>query len=1140
MADNEHGHHHHHHHHHGYLQMRFRYFLHVLFKYLSFLPLVSVLFLLGIFPIFYYGGRLWWQWLALSILVSSCGFWAVSSWWRGGNSLDIRPLAAFFLLPLAYGLFQLLQCSAIVEALSPKAASLISDFNGLGLGVARKCLSLAPDATIEKLGIILVCLLFFTLVCSQFRNQLYIKLLMWALSLGAFLNATLAFMQNFMGKGGMASIAPFTGTFINRNHFGFLMMIGILSSMGLLVINTSSTVRSRRAAVNDGRKTRPLFNALLSLFIFIEFSALVLTQSRGAFIGVGVALVVFFIGWIVKERNNMRDKGRQLLLAFVALTVSALLCALPFAMERLSQRYKTLLDSDLTMNDRIYVWRITLNYIGDFWKTGSGIGSYRDLIERYEEGRVTQQFIDHAHNDYLELAAECGVPFTCILLGLLLWYVGSGFKRVWHSGNVNYRWCGWAALSALIGCMVHELFEFNMQAWSNSLAVTALLAVLSISCRHGIEPLPANEAAHQAICDARFKWRLPLLFLGLLLFCLVPTCIQKFKAAMLYSEYQARHARQNIFWTPGRRDYEQRIGILTSVDRKLPCYRAESKLATLYANLAGMEQKPSQENWRKACDYAAMAMKRAPVDGNFALLCAEIFSRANACGARMDSDWFVLQLFLWAHQCIPFKQKALHNTAMEAFKYYVKSLSIYPDEVAESRQRALRLLVSCMNTDSSHAVKYIPYIAQVVENKQQLKELCSGGMETRIALSRYFAMGGDYDASLEIIDDILKAKATGVALPSEEEYKLLDWRCGIYRLRRDEEHWRQDCEQLNNICHAKKMRLLAEARQLAEKSGNQEAVSKLVALEYMNPALPEYIMMLAQQYQFLGRNTDCLHLLLTLSYGEKPPATKLLLQAWDMLLPYDKNPPRDMEAIRHTFLGAAIQILLAENGEKPIYDVRQAIEKLENLEKRYQGSSWLQFHLIPFFIGRGCECLGLDDRAIDAYRRALKISPRNLYVLKRMKRLTADGVTDAQLEILRFADKCKRPLSIVSPNLIFMGFKSNTECVEALHSKLKLDMLALCTGDIKSEYHFSMQFYDKKGTCFRNDFDWSGTTYPMVSWRVGEVHSSSFEGQPHLLALKGAKRPLEQGNVSVSVSVSVLKHKLQPVPSIVEHLWKVK
>ncbi|MBR6372513.1 MAG: hypothetical protein IKS20_04970, partial [Victivallales bacterium] len=593
-----------------------------------------------------------------------------------------------------------------------------------------------------------------------------------------------------------------------------------------------------------------------------------------------------------------------------------------------------------------------------------------------------------------------------------------------------------------------------------------------------------------------------------------------------------------IFWSPGRKDYLRRIGVLNSVEKDLPCFRVESKLALLYANLAGLDRGAAGENWRKACDYAAMAMRHAPMDGNFAVLGAEIFSRANSSGARMDSDYSRLKLFLWAYQCIPSKQKALESAAIEAFKYYAKALSIFPEEVPEARQRALGLLVQCIKNNPSSCRKYIPFIAQAAENEAQLMELCSDSVEVRLALAQYFAGMGNYSTSLKIMNQLLAGNGSDNALEYDDEYRLLDRRCGIYRLKGDEERWRLDVEKMKKLCYANKMKLIEEALALVKKAGNQEVVLRLEPLEYINPALPEYIILLAQQYKILGKNSDCLHLLLRLSYVERPPDIKFLLDARDLFVTNDKYHALESEVLRSFFLDAAIEIMLSEKGHAS--NVHKAINNLERLEGTYQSNSWLQFHLIPFYIARGYECIKEQEKAIEAYRRALKISPNNLYVLRRLGNLTREGLADKQIEILDFANKCKRPLSRVTPNLTFLGFKTSPEFVEALHSNVKLDVRMLCTSDIKAEYHFNMAFNDKKGICFANELDWSKTATPMVSWRVGEVYSHEYEWQPHLMALKGTSRTLEPGDVSVSVSVSVLKQKLRPMPSIVERLWKVK
>ena len=59
---------------------------------------------------------------------------------------------------------------------------------------------------------------------------------MTAVVVSAFANAGFAFWELWRQDqgGGMQALTVFTGVFLNRNHFGFMMLLGILAGMGLL------------------------------------------------------------------------------------------------------------------------------------------------------------------------------------------------------------------------------------------------------------------------------------------------------------------------------------------------------------------------------------------------------------------------------------------------------------------------------------------------------------------------------------------------------------------------------------------------------------------------------------------------------------------------------------------------------------------------------------------------------------------------------------------------------------------------------------------------------------------------------------------------------------------------------------------
>ncbi len=65
--------------------------------------------------------------------------------------------------------------------------------------------------------------------------------------------------------------------------------------------------------------------------------------------------------------------------------------------------------------------------------TGWGLGSYVPVYKAfalYDDGT----WVNQAHNDYLEWAAEGGIPFACIMLVLIVWSVRPSLNSIWGVG----------------------------------------------------------------------------------------------------------------------------------------------------------------------------------------------------------------------------------------------------------------------------------------------------------------------------------------------------------------------------------------------------------------------------------------------------------------------------------------------------------------------------------------------------------------------------------------------------------------------------------------------------------------------------------------------------------------------------------
>ncbi|MBU1125429.1 MAG: O-antigen ligase family protein [Candidatus Omnitrophica bacterium] len=162
---------------------------------------------------------------------------------------------------------------------------------------------------------------------------------------------------------------------------------------------------------------RRIYPALLygasSILVFVF---LVLTRSRGAYIGIGAAvLYCLALVWVRGEQKTRR------VLKVIAVSSIILIAGLFFLLSKKGALGENINIRNLT---RVYLWRSAPQILGDHPVLGVGIGNFKVLYPRYrsqEEREVTPKGIKytHMHNDYLEILVETGVVGGLCFLGFL-------------------------------------------------------------------------------------------------------------------------------------------------------------------------------------------------------------------------------------------------------------------------------------------------------------------------------------------------------------------------------------------------------------------------------------------------------------------------------------------------------------------------------------------------------------------------------------------------------------------------------------------------------------------------------------------------------------------------------------------------
>jgi len=145
----------------------------------------------------------------------------------------------------------------------------------------------------------------------------------------------------------------------------------------------------------------------------------------------------------------------------------------------------TFYSDDPSLMGRFDFWQTTLDMIKDYWVMGTGFGSFTYVSTRFESGFIPNKIANHAHNDWLELFAEAGVPFAILIISLILFIYISTLIKVFRQKETFKKWLGLGAGLSILSVMLHETVGFAMRK-PGIMVLFAVLAVIFIRC--GSEP----------------------------------------------------------------------------------------------------------------------------------------------------------------------------------------------------------------------------------------------------------------------------------------------------------------------------------------------------------------------------------------------------------------------------------------------------------------------------------------------------------------------------------------------------------------------------------------------------------------------------------------------------------------------------
>lgn len=396
---------------------------------------------------------------------------AARLWFAGGALLVL--IAAFQLLPVP---------TIILRILSPEAASIragadhIAQLSGVQTSTLHPLTLDASDTTLQLLRLLADLAIFLTslLLVRGAARRLALSFLLVGT---AMFEAIYAVRESSSGRfaiWGWRNTLMYgrpSGTFVNPNHFAhyaaiILPLAGFLSALAWHESSRTGAPLGRRVA-SLIEKRLPLF-AVGALGILACATSMIIAQSRGAVLAVlgGITLAS-----VLTQRGKRGVAGHLWALASVVGLIVVVVIGL--GQSEIAGRLHG--DQTSGLAGRRAPIAAALRLWSRFPLFGSGANTFENVVLMTE--RQGEILFNHAHNDYVEVAATMGAAGLVGALTLLLLGVAFSSRELRRRAHPSWRRQAFqiAALTSVAIAMVHALVDFNLFIPANPATLAAIM-----------------------------------------------------------------------------------------------------------------------------------------------------------------------------------------------------------------------------------------------------------------------------------------------------------------------------------------------------------------------------------------------------------------------------------------------------------------------------------------------------------------------------------------------------------------------------------------------------------------------------------------------------------------------------------------
>ncbi|HOW87936.1 MAG TPA: O-antigen ligase family protein, partial [Candidatus Omnitrophota bacterium] len=201
-----------------------------------------------------------------------------------------------------------------------------------------------------------------------------------------------------------------------------------------------------RDFIQKERRKKSFYFLLLAL---AGFTLLYLTRCRGPVLALAVSFLLLF-----SYKRWFKAIGVMFILLLALLAVTPREMIIHLDAEKKEQ----------SIIERFELWKRALHVIEIKPWTGTGINTYNVAHEKYDKTKNWRVRGYYAHNGYLQLTAEIGIPGILFLLFFFLMLFRKSLKAAQNLKGLPQEYDLLGLLTALLAFLIYAAFDNNLQS----------------------------------------------------------------------------------------------------------------------------------------------------------------------------------------------------------------------------------------------------------------------------------------------------------------------------------------------------------------------------------------------------------------------------------------------------------------------------------------------------------------------------------------------------------------------------------------------------------------------------------------------------------------------------------------------------